>query len=148
LKTAITKGVINIALLGPVPMNEKKSQGKILFTENIVALLHVNHRLAKEPQIKLSQVAKDPFVLFPRPFILRDMVEWFCNNVRCHPNVSVEGQDIDSIKGFVSAGLGISLLPEITLIDHVPHATVSVPVLEANVNRTVGMIIPKDRELL
>src|SRR5699024_11082733 len=94
LKTAITKDAINIALLGPVPMNDKKSHGKILFTENIVALLPVNHRLAKEPQIKLSQLSKDPFVLFPESFILRDMVEGFCNNVGFHPNVPFEGQDI------------------------------------------------------
>src|SRR5699024_8147310 len=43
LKTAVTKGSINMALLGPVPMNEKKLHGKILFTENIVALLPANH---------------------------------------------------------------------------------------------------------
>lgn len=148
LKTAVTKGAINMALLGPVPMNDKKLYGKILYTEKIVALLPVNHRLAMESQVKLSQLAKDPFVLFPRDYVLRETVERFCNNVGFQPDVSFEGEDVDTIKGFVSAGLGISLIPEITLIDHVPHGTVSVPVLEANVNRTVGVVIPKERELL
>src|SRR5699024_2946225 len=39
LKQAVTRGEMNIALLGPVPMNEKKLHGRILFTEDFVALL-------------------------------------------------------------------------------------------------------------
>lgn len=148
LKTAVTKGTINMALLGPVPMNEKKLNGNILFTEKIVALLPVNHSLAKESQVKLSQLAKESLVLFPKGYVLREMIEGFCNNVGFHPDVSFEGEDIDTIKGLVSAGLGISLIPEITLIDHVPKGTVRIPVLEANVNRSVGVIVAKERELL
>lgn len=148
LKMAVTKGAINMALLGPVPMNDKKLSGKILFTENIVALLPVNHRLAKESQLKLSQLSKDPFVLFPKGFVLRETAESFCSNVGFSPEVSFEGEDFDTIKGLVSAGLGVSLIPEMTLTDHIPHGTVSVPVLEANVNRTIGVVVSKDRELL
>ena len=36
------------------------------------------------------------------------------------PQVSFEGIDIDAIKGLVSAGLSVTLLPEITLIDNRP----------------------------
>src|SRR5690625_6993210 len=36
----------------------------------------------------------------------------------------------------------VSLVPEITLIENRPHATVTVPVTNPDVTRTVGMIIP------
>lgn len=148
LKSALSKGTINMALLGSVPMNEKKLRGRILFTEKIVALLPVHHRLAKESKLKLSQIADDSFVLFPEDYILRDMVEDFFSNIGKQPDISFEAKDINTIMGFVAAGLGLSLIPEITLMDNVPRGTVSIPVMEANVNRTVGILIPKERELL
>ncbi|MBM7600796.1 LysR family transcriptional activator of glutamate synthase operon [Virgibacillus halotolerans] len=148
LKKAVVKGEINMALLGPVPMNEKKLKGKILFTENIVALLPRSHPLAKVPSLKLTELREDAFVLFPKDYVLRDIVIDLCRNLGFEPTVSFEGEDIDAIKGLVSAGLGVSLVPEITLIDNLPRATVSVPVAEANVTRTVGVVIPTERHLL
>src|SRR5699024_2532613 len=64
------------------------------------------------------------------------------------PKVSFEGEDIDAIKGLVSAGLGITIIPEITLVDNLPRSTVVVPLIEPNITRTVGMIVPTDRQLL
>lgn len=148
LKKAVVKGEINMALLGPVPMKDKKLKGKILFTENIVALLSTSHPLAGSSALKLTQLREDSFILFPKDYVLRDIVISLCKNLGFEPNVSFEGEDIDAIKGLVSAGLGVSLVPEITLIDNLPRATVKVPVSEANVTRTVGVVIPTERQLL
>jgi len=148
LKEAVVKGDINMALLGPVPKNEPKLIEKILFTENIVALLPSRHRFAKERSITLNQLREDSFVLFPEGFVLRDLITEACSQFGFQPNVSFEGDDIDAIKGLVSAGLGISLVPEVTLFDNIPRGTVKVPVTEPAVRRSVGVIIPKDRNLL
>lgn len=148
LKDAVIKGDINMALLGPVPKNEPKLIEKILFTENIVALLPSKHRFAKERSITLNQLRDDSFVLFPEGFVLRDLIIEACGQFGFQPNVSFEGDDIDAIKGLVSAGLGISLVPEVTLFDNIPRGTVKVPVTEPAVRRSVGVIIPKDRNLL
>ena len=148
LKKAVVKGEVNMALLGPVPMNERKLKGKILFTENIVALLPRSHPLAGAASLKLTQLRKDSFVLFPKDYVLRDIIIDLCKQIGFEPKVSFEGEDIDAIKGLVSAGLGVSLVPEITLIDNLPRATVRVPITEANVTRTVGVVIPTERQLL
>lgn len=144
----VVKGEIDMALLGPVPQQEKKVEGNILFNENIVALLPVSHPLADQPSLKLSQLRDDSFVLFPKGFILRDIIVMACGQLGFQPNVSFEGEDIDAIKGLVSAGLGVTLIPEITLIDSLPRSTVKIPVSEPDVSRTVGVIIPSERQLL
>jgi LysR family transcriptional activator of glutamate synthase operon len=41
-----------------------------------------------------------------------------------------------------------TLIPEITLIDSVPRTTVKIPVSGLSFTRTVGVIIPSERELL
>ncbi|MBP1934372.1 LysR family transcriptional regulator [Ammoniphilus resinae] len=143
----VIKGDIDLALLGPVPKNEKQITGYTLFSENIVALLPSHHPLASKPSIQLSELRSDLFVLFPEGFILRELVVNACRNFGFQPKVSFEGDDIDAIKGLVAAGLGITLLPEVTLVDNIPRTTVKLPIVEPNVTRSVGVIIPNNREL-
>ncbi|WP_126429566.1 LysR family transcriptional regulator [Brevibacillus marinus] len=144
---AVIKGEIDLAFLGPVPTQEKDVQSHIFFAENIVALLPAKHPLADQPAIRLSDLHRDTFVVFPPDFILRKIVMDACAQVGFAPHVAFEGEDIDAIKGLVAAGLGVTLLPEVTLTDNVPRDTVKVPISEPNVTRTVGIIIPKNREL-
>ncbi|WP_078427266.1 LysR family transcriptional regulator [Alkalihalobacterium alkalinitrilicum] len=144
----VVKGNYNMALIGPVPMQEKKVNSKILFTENVVALLPMHHPLADRRSLKLIELKDDPFVLLPEGFVFRDIVVNACSALGFQPNVAFEGDDIDALKGLVSAGLGVTLMPEVTLVDSVPRSTVKIPLTEPNVTRTVGVITPKERVLL
>lgn len=144
----VVKGDFNLALLGPVPKREKKIKGKTLFTEKIVALLPQHHPLARKQILKLNDLRDDSFVLFPNGYILREIIVTACSQLGFTPRVTFEGEDIDAIKGLVSAGLGVTLIPEITLIDCMPRSTVKIPITEPDVSRTVGVIIPTERELL
>jgi LysR family transcriptional activator of glutamate synthase operon len=144
---SVIKGEIDLAFLGPVPTQEKDVRSHIFFAEQILALLPANHPLAKQQALRLDQLQNDSFVLFPPGFVLRNIVVNACHQMGFEPKVSFEGEDIDAIKGLVAAGLGVTLLPEVTLIDNVPRDTVRIPISEPHVTRTVGIIIPKNREL-
>lgn len=148
LINAVAEGKIDLALIGPVPEGYKWIQGHVLFIEDIVALLPADHPLADKPSIRLDQLKEDPFVVFPEGFILRDLVVKACEGVGFQPIVSFEGDDIDAIKGLVAAGLGVTLIPEITLIDSLPRKTVKLNISEPTVTRTVGVITPSERDLL
>ncbi len=148
LMEAVIKGDMNIALVGPLPTENEKIKSTVLFTEDIVALLSANHPLSNRSSLKLIELRDDSFVLFPQGFVLRDVVMEGCLQRGFQPNVSFEGKDLDAIKGLVSAGLGVTLLPEVTLVDCLPRATVRVPVVEPSLKRAVGAIIPAERELL
>jgi LysR family transcriptional activator of glutamate synthase operon len=144
----VIKGDYNMALIGPVPMEEKKIKRKILFTEEIVALLPVHHPLAESEVINLHDLKNDPFVLLPEGFVFRDIVIKACSEIGFYPNIAFEGDDIDALKGLVSAGLGVTLMPEVTLVDSTPRSTVKIPLNERSVTRTVGVITPTERALL
>lgn len=144
----VMKGDFDMALIGPVPKHEKKVLGTTLFTDNIVAQLPSSHPLAKQSAIKLSQLREEAFVLFPKEYKLREIIVQACEQLGFQPKVSFEGVDIDSIKGLVSAGVGITLIPEITLVEGFPRSTVKVPIIEPEVSRTVGVIIPRERKML
>lgn len=144
----VLEGEYNMALLGPVPTNNDKLDGHILFTENMVALVPINHMLAREPVLTLSQLAEEPFILLPKGMHLREIIINACLEQGFSPKIAFEGDDVDALKGLVSAGLGISLLPDITLMDTFPRGTVKIPIIEPQVPRTIGIITSKNRQLL
>lgn len=144
----VKKGEINIALLGPLPQDQDKVKSTVLFTEDIVALLPSNHSLANRSSLKLIELRDESFVMFPKGFILHDVIMEGCLQRGFQPKISFEGKDLDAIKGLVSAGLGVTLIPEVTLVDCLPRATVKVPITEPSLKRSVGAIIPAERELL
>lgn len=144
----VVKGDINIAILGPIPKEKDKVKSTVLFTEDIVALLPANHPLARRSSISLIELADDPFVLLPEGFVLRDVIVAGCLQRGFQPAISFEGKDLEAVKGFVSAGLGVTLIPEVTIVDCLPRATVKVPVVEPALKRSVGALIPTERALL
>jgi len=148
LVDSVIRGDINLAVLGPIPQNKKKLTTKILFTERLIALLPSSHPLARRRSLTVGQLQNDAFVMFPKGYVLRDLAVDACAQQGFQPTVSFEGRDIDSIKGLVSAGLGVSLVPEITLFDSIPRTTVRIPIVDPEVTRTVGVIKAKGRDLL
>lgn len=143
----VAKGDMNLAIMGPVPQNEPQIKGAVLFQEKFVAMLPASHPLAGQTSVKLSELKDDLFVLFPEGFVLRDIVVKACSNIGFQPKVTFEGDDLDAIKGLVSAGLGLTVLPEIALSEHIASSIVILPITEPRVTRDVGVIIPANREL-
>lgn len=148
LINGVVNGDFNMALIGPVPRNEPKLKSEILFTEKIVALVPIHHPFANYKSLMLRELKEESIILLPEGYILRDIIVKACESQGFTPEVSFEGDDIDALKGLAAAGLGITLIPEITLMDHVPPSTVRIPVEEPMIPRTVGVIIPGERPLL
>nr|WP_255639626.1 LysR family transcriptional regulator [Aquibacillus saliphilus] len=146
----VVRGDFNLAMIAPLPNEEKgnKINGKILFAEKIVALLPIRHPLADRKSILLQELKDDPFCVLPEGYVFRDLVVNASNKHGFTPRIAFEGDDIDALKGLVSAGLGVALMPEMTLVDNVPRSTVAIPLVDPNVTRTVGVIFPTNRKLL
>ncbi|GAK40378.1 GltC [Paenibacillus sp. TCA20] len=144
----VINGEFNLAMIAPLPGEDPQIQSKLLFTERIVALLPLQHRLADRTAIQLSDMQDDAFVTLPEGTIFREIVLRACSEIGFTPHIAFEGDDIDALKGLVSAGLGVALMPEVTLVDSIPHSTVKIPLVGPEVTRTVGVIIPTQRKLL
>ncbi|UZW65712.1 LysR family transcriptional regulator [Priestia flexa] len=144
---SVKKRDINIAFLVPVPVDDEDIEGHILFTEKILALVPSSHPLATQENLRLRDLRNEDFVLFPNGFVLRKIAVDACKQAGFMPNISSEGEDLDAIKGLVSAGMGITLLPESTVSETTPRFTTKIPIHTPEVKRTVGMIIPRNRNL-
>ncbi|MGG3470216.1 LysR family transcriptional regulator [Neobacillus pocheonensis] len=147
----LTEGIknreIDLAFIGPVPASDPDLHSDILFSEPFVALVPETHSLAAKGSIPLYELDKDSFVLYPEGFVLRKIAVDACHQAGFRPFVPFEGEDLDAIKGLVSAGIGVTLLPETTLFENMPRGTVLLKISHPEVKRTVGVIIPKSRQL-
>jgi LysR family transcriptional regulator, transcription activator of glutamate synthase operon len=147
LTESVKNGDIDLAFLGPVPTNDPDLEGYILFTEKISALLPEQHSLSEKRSLLLSDLRNDDFVLFPDGYILREVVVNACKESGFIPRIACEGEDLDAIKGLVTAGMGVTLLPDSSFYETKPRFTVKIPIEIPDVKRTVGIITPRGREL-
>ncbi|MEO3944194.1 LysR family transcriptional regulator [Gorillibacterium sp. CAU 1737] len=138
---------IDLAFISPVPMEHEKVTGELLLTEELYAILPPGHPLAQKSEIRLEELAKEPFVLFREAYSLRSIVLEACERAGFSPHIEFEGEETDTIRGLVAAGMGVSLLPEMALVETTALQPVKLKLTEPTVTRTVGMI-RRSREAL
>jgi LysR family transcriptional activator of glutamate synthase operon len=143
----VTRGDIDLAFISPFPESHEYVTGEILLTEELFAILPPNHVLAEYQTIRLEQLKNEPFVMFSEDYSLRSIVMEACLKAGFVPHIEFEGEETDTIRGLVAAGMGVSLLPEMALANTLLLQPAKVRVVEPTNTRTVGFIRRRDEKL-
>ncbi len=136
----VSSGEVDLALISPCPESLEQLTGEILLTEELFAILPPSHSLAEEESIRLEQLKDETFVMFIQGYSLRPIVWDACMKAGFVPKIGFEGEETDTIRGLVAAGMGVSLLPEMALTGVSPLQPVKVKISEPKVTRTIGLI--------
>ncbi|MDQ0156301.1 LysR family transcriptional regulator [Robertmurraya andreesenii] len=88
-----------------------------LLTEELFLIASIDHWLSEYDEIDLSMVRHEPFISFKQVNELRAIINHFCYQAGFEPNIVFEGEDIGTVSGLVGAKLGISLVPDIQVLD-------------------------------
>lgn len=111
---ALRAGEIDVGLLR-VPFDDTGVSTAVIRRETLVAALPSGHPLTARARIAMSDLAREPFVLFPRtaspPFY--DYVVSLCQAAGFSPQIAYEAPHVDLLS-LVSAGFGVSLVPSST----------------------------------
>jgi LysR family transcriptional activator of glutamate synthase operon len=143
----VNKGEIDLAFISPFPESHEYVTGELLLTEELFAILPANHILAEYTTIRLEQLKDESFVMFGEEYSLRSIVMAACRQAGFVPKIEFEGEETDTIRGLVAAGMGVSLLPEMALTEISKLQPAKVRIIEPQVTRTVGLIRRKGEEL-
>lgn len=84
---------------------------KRLATEEVVAVLPVEHPLAGREAIDLDELREDRFIGYREGSMLRRLLEGAAAEAGFAPRVAFESNEVDRIRSMVARGLGVSLLP-------------------------------------
>jgi len=136
----VAEGEIDLAFISPNPENHEQVTGEVVLTEELFAILPENHPLALEVSIDLAQLRDESFVLFSQGYSLRPIVWDACKHSGFTPIIGFEGEETDTIRGLVAAGMGVSLLPEMALYRTSTMMPAVVKISRPHVTRTIGLI--------
>ncbi|WP_248924897.1 LysR family transcriptional regulator [Paenibacillus hamazuiensis] len=143
----VVKGEIDLAFISPFPENHEHVSGELLLQEEMYAILPEGHVLAGEDVIRLIQLKDEPFVMFSEEYSLRAIVLDACAQAGFVPKIGFEGEETDTIRGLVAAGMGVSLLPDMALTEISQLQPAKVRVIEPQVTRSIGLIHRKGEKL-
>ncbi|WP_456286108.1 LysR family transcriptional regulator [Microbacterium sp. JZ70] len=96
-----------------------------LFEQPLVALVPDDHPLARRASVSVPEIAEWPIVTLARGFGLRDSLDALFARSERTPRIAFEGEDLITVRGLVTAGLGLAVVPEQPVV---PAGCVSVPI--------------------
>jgi DNA-binding transcriptional LysR family regulator len=82
-----------------------------LVTEQLVVLLPTDHALAKRRRVRLAELADGPFVSFREGARLRELLVSAAREAGFEPHIALESIESGRIRGLVSRGLGVAIVP-------------------------------------
>jgi len=106
-----------------------------LWSEELFVIVPKNHRFANRETIKLQEIKDEPFISIKRGNALRHIVDKLFEKAGITTNITFSGEEMHTVAGFVGAGLGVSLIPDIKGLNeyNVCKIRVSEPICERKI---------------
>ncbi|HEX9050923.1 MAG TPA: LysR substrate-binding domain-containing protein, partial [Anaeromyxobacter sp.] len=130
-----------------LPTDEKAFGTMPFVRDELRAVLHRDHPLARRPHVALRDLAGTPFVLYRPEFALHGHIIEACRRAGFKPTVVSESSHWDFIVAMVAANIGVALLPSTICRQLDPDQVRSVPLTGPLVPWNVALIWRKDRQL-
>lgn len=139
LLTALDADDLDFAL-APAPRGlSHRYSARTLFSEPLVIITAVNHRLSHAASLALTELRDEPFVSFPPGTGLRRILDELAQAADFTPQVPFETTSLTRIRGLVSNGLGVALVAE--SVAQAAGAAVSIHELAPDpVHRSIALI--------
>ncbi|NLU66751.1 LysR family transcriptional regulator [Streptomyces sp. HNM0574] len=103
-------GELDLCLTSPVP-EAPDLVARRLDEQRLSLVVPDDHRLASRKRIRLAEAADESFVTLERGYGMRRILDALCAQAGFTPRIAFEGEEAETIRGLVAAGLGVALLP-------------------------------------
>jgi LysR family hydrogen peroxide-inducible transcriptional activator len=110
------QGTLDLALLA-LPVEGDELISTELMQEPIFAVLPEKHPLAGRRSITLDDLRDEPFLLLKEGHCFRETALQACRQSKLNPNVVFESGQFATILAMVSAGMGVSVIPEMAVAE-------------------------------
>jgi DNA-binding transcriptional LysR family regulator len=138
---------IDLAFLSVTERVEAHGLGlRQLVSEELVVLLPPGHRLSDRSQVRMAELAGEPFISFRQGARLRELLVAAGRAAAFEPEVTLESNESRRVRRLVSRGLGVAILPRSDAVG--PGAKVCVATLtEPELQRDITLAWREDRRL-
>lgn len=112
LVRAVTAGELDLAVV-PLPVKEHRVAIEQLLTEPLLLVVGKNHPFASRSEISITDLADENFVSLGDSSTLAEQIQHFFGDHNFVPKIGHRCAQVATLKLFVAAGLGISILPQL-----------------------------------
>ncbi len=130
-----------------LPTDEKAFGTMPFVHDELRAVLHPTHALARRRTLTLRELEGTPFVLYRPEFALHGHILEACRRAGFTPHVASESSHWDFIVAMVAANIGVALLPQTICRQLDPRQVRSIPMTEPVIPWDVALIWRRDRHL-
>jgi DNA-binding transcriptional LysR family regulator len=147
LLARLRDGEIDLCLTSPLPRAPGVA-ARGLAEQRIDLFVPAGHRLAarRRTGTPLAEAADEDFIVMEPGYGLRAVADDLCRAAGFEPRITFEGEEADTARGLVGAGLGVSLLPA-TASSLADPSVVAVRITAPKAARTIGIAWADDRPL-
>jgi DNA-binding transcriptional LysR family regulator len=114
---ALKRGDFDLAVVFDYPSYPldfaRDVEAELIYEEPMRVALPPGHRLASAKSVRIADLADDDWLCGDLPSSCREQVIDLCREAGFEPRISFRSEDYEVIKGFVAAGLGVTILPEL-----------------------------------
>jgi len=144
--SAVAHGEVEIGI-GITGSDEPTVEFEPLLTEAFVAACHRDHPLARHRTVTWAELGRYDFMTVDKASGNRLVMDLALATKRDRPQACFETRHVSTLVAFVEAGLGVAAVPRLSMPRKGHPALVSVPIVEPEVTRTVGLIKRRGRSL-
>jgi DNA-binding transcriptional LysR family regulator len=131
---ALDDGTAEIAFVSPLAERSGLTTLR-LHTEPLVLVVPRGHRLAIRPKVAFEEAASETFICMKPSYGMRTYLDDLAATAGFSPMIGFEGDDLATLRGLVSAGLGVSLAPR---DPHGAPGCAEIPITDPEAVRHIG----------
>ena len=141
----LEEGAIDLCLSQEVESKIIDIEWIELWSEELYVIVPTNHPLASKETIALHEIKGEPFISIKKGNSLRHFIDKRLKEAGITAKTTFAGEEMHTVAGFVGAGLGVSIIPNIKGLENfnIKKISVSTP----RCVRNIGVAWAKNRFL-
>lgn len=114
----LEEGAIDLCLSQKVKSKLIEIEMQELWTEELFVIVPNTHPLAMRDVIALDEIKNEPFIAIKKGNSLRQLVDEIFTDAGMKLHTTFAAEEMHTVAGFVGAGLGVSVIPDIKGLDN------------------------------
>lgn len=143
LQRGVLEGTIDFAVV-TAPGSPQTLDVTPLAAEDLLFVVPPGHRYAARSSVALGEFAYEQFVFPSDSFNITAQLIDACRRVGFEPRVAYQTGSLESVKGFVRQGLGVSVVPRMA-VDGLGKEGLVILQIEGGLSRDLNLIRGKNR---
>jgi DNA-binding transcriptional LysR family regulator len=156
LNTGTTEDVIERLLAGELHVaitrlsQHPEVESLHLYNDDLALVVSPKHPFAQKPRVTIAEAGREPFLFFERSSSYHSLIYSMFLRVGVVPESVMELDSMETTKHMVQAGLGIAILPVVSIEHEVQAGTlrrVEIRDMEQPAQREVGVHVLRNRAM-